>query len=117
MKIAVFADDGRRELLHCAIESLCVSGEPAQCIQYRTYDEFIGSVTASGCRVMVVAQPGAKGMEGVRAARVLLPEVPLLWFSDDKGFGPESYRAGCSYFSAEPLTPALVERAFHRIKI
>ncbi len=117
MKIAVFADNGRRELLHRTITNLRIPGRSPECILYDNYDEFIGGVSGSGCHMMVVARPGAEGMEGVRAARILLPEVPLLWFSDDKGFGPESYRAGCSYFSAEPLTPELLEHACIRFGI
>ncbi len=114
MNIAVFTDDGKRELLDRAIRGLQIPGRQPRCILFDDYDEFIGGLSSSGCQMMVVARPGAEGMESVRAARILLPEVPLLWFSDDKGFGPESFRAGCSYFTAEPLTEDLVRHAFFR---
>lgn len=64
--------------------------------------------------MIVVMADGAEGMEGVMAARTLCPEVDLLWLSDDEGFGPQSYRLGCTYFGKKTITEQLVSHAYRR---
>lgn len=64
--------------------------------------------------VIVVMTDGAEGMEGVMAAKTLCPETDLIWLSDDEGFGPQSYRLGCTYFGTKPITKHLVSHAYRR---
>jgi len=53
--------------------------------------------------LVIVATPGARGMETVVSARELAPETPLLWCSDDGDFAVASYRVRCSLFLTLPL--------------
>ncbi len=117
MKIAVYTDSCRQGLLAPIIQSLAPPGAQQECIFYCNYDEYIENLPRSRCDVTIVALDGAEGMESARAARILLPEVPLIWLSDDNGFGPESYRVGCSYFSAAPITPELIRSALQHCPI
>ncbi len=106
MKIALFTEPCRHPLLEQLLESL--EHLQTDCIHFPSYDDLISGLPQCGCELLIVARDGAGGMEGARAARILLPEIPIVWFSDDKGFGPESYRVGCSFFSAAPITRELL---------
>ena len=46
--------------------------------------------------MIIVAVDGAIGMEGVIASKNIRPDTAVIWFSDDKAFGAQSYRLGCS---------------------
>lgn len=61
--------------------------------------------------LLVVLADGAAGMEGVFLARQMVPELPVLWFSDDSQFGMQSHRLDCSYFSTKPMTDDKLHRA------
>ena len=41
-------------------------------------------------------------------------DVPVLWFSDDNGFGVQSYRLGCAYFHKKPVSPQVLSAAIAR---
>ncbi len=114
MRIAVYADRPRHTLLQEILQKLIKPDKKIHYLPFEHYDDFISELPASECHVTIVAMDGAGGMESARAAKILLPEVPLIWLSDDRGFGPESYRVGCSYFSAEPITEALLRTALER---
>lgn len=64
--------------------------------------------------LLIVAVPGARGMEAVVSARELAPETPLLWCSDDPGFAVASYRLRCSLFLPLPLNREEVASAMAR---
>lgn len=51
------------------------------------------------------------GMEGVIAARNTCGQVPVVWFSNDGGFGAQSYRLGCAYFHEKPVSPRVLSAA------
>ncbi len=116
MKVAVFADGKHQRL----IEPILKKWERAQMIGgyrfYVSYDDFLDGYSESGCRIALVAGTGALGMEAARAAKLLLPHIPLIWFAEDEGFGPESYRVGCSFFSAAPITEELLNTAFEKCR-
>ncbi len=116
MRIAIFSDRQRHDLLEQLLHGLQLPGIPA-CTNYPTYDELISGLPKNGCDLLIVAQDGASGMEGARAAKVLLPDVPLIWFSDDNGFGPESYRVGCAFFCALPITKERLCKALTTAKL
>ncbi len=117
MNIAILTDESRAALLDKIIGSFRMTEQNPSCTHFRCYDDFISGLSQSHYGMTIVALDGASGMESARAAKILLPEVPLIWLSDDKAFGPESYRVGCAYFSAAPITQELMRSAFARCNI
>ena len=75
------------------------------------YDSFIISLKESPPDGIVITMDGADGMEGVIAAKSLCESVPVLWFSNDNGFGVQSYRLGCAYFHQKPVSPQILSAA------
>ncbi len=114
MTIAIYADDIRMRILEPILNNLKQRKRLKQFIFYPTYDEFLAGLPDSGCNVTVIAREGASGMESARAAKILLPHIPLVWLSDDKGFGPESYRVGCTFFSHSPITEEIIKNALDK---
>ncbi len=76
-----------------------------QVADYPDYDRFIAGLRDSPPDCIVIAMNGADGMEGVIAAKSMCETVPVIWFSDDTGFGVQSYRLGCAYFHEKPISP------------
>ncbi len=113
MKIAIFSDLQQKLHLESLISGLGLPGVEPRYIHYPTYDDLIAELPESGCDLTIIASGGASGMESARAVKILLPHIPLIWLSDDKAFGPESFRLGCSFFSAAPITKELLKSAFH----
>lgn len=66
--------------------------------------------------LILVLADRSRGMEGVYAAKETRPEIPVFWFSDDEGFGMQSYRLECDYFAVKPVTEEKLKMAFHRCK-
>ena len=64
--------------------------------------------------LIVVLADRSEGMDGVYLAKQLRPELPLFWFSDDKGFGMQSHRLGCDYFAVKPFTVEKLCKALRR---
>ena len=81
---------------------------------YRDYDGFIAGLGESPPAAVVVMRDGAEGMEGVMAAKSLRPGVPVIWLSDDRGFGAQSYRLGCTFFHSKPVPPETLSLAMER---
>ena len=78
---------------------------------YSNRDSFLMGLSGSPPDGVVVAMNGADGMEGVIAAKTVFRDIPVLWFSDDGGFGAQSYRLGCAYFHKKPLSPEILSAA------
>lgn len=55
-------------------------------------------------QAVIVAQPGAEGMETVFGIREHSKTIPIVWISDDYAFGPLSYRVCARLFLAGPMT-------------
>lgn len=99
-----------------ALESMIENCGP---MQYRKiefskptcYDDYLEEMKRIIPQLVFVYVQGANGMEAVIAAKNLHPKAAVIWFSDDVGFLSQSYRLGCSYFSAEPVTHELVMTA------
>lgn len=81
---------------------------------YLDYDSFITGLGESPPDCIVIAMDGADGMEGVIAAKSVCKNVPVLWFSNDNGFGAQSYRLGCAYFHKKPVSPQILSAAIAR---
>ena len=82
-----------------------------QVVGYPDYDSFIAGLGGSPPSWVVITMDGANGMEGVIAARDMCENVPVIWFSDDNGFGVQSYRLGCAYFHKKPVSPEVLSAA------
>ena len=76
------------------------------------FRDFTQSLQEQAFDVVLVTANGAGGMEGVIAAKHVQPCPKVIWFSDDKYFGAQSYRLDCSYFGVKPVTSEKIERAF-----
>ncbi len=114
MKLVVFADETRHGQLDMLLQKKDIAERMKNLCFYRNYDDFIVNLPRSICNTVIIAHKGALGMQGARAARILLHRVPVIWFSDDSDFVEESYKIGCNYFSAEPLTEELLNSALNR---
>ena len=82
-----------------------------QVTDYSDYDCFITGLRKSLPDCIVIAMDGADGMEGVIAAKSICESVPVLWFSNDNGFGVQSYRLGCAYFHKKPVSAEILSAA------
>ena len=62
-------------------------------------------VSKEKCGAVLIALPGAAGMEAATHTRELLPSIPLIWCSDDRDFAIHSYRLRAASFLKMPVTP------------
>lgn len=64
--------------------------------------------------LIIVLADRANGMEVVYTAKETRSDIPVFWFSDDEGFGMQSYRLRCDYFAVKPITVEKLKKAFRR---
>lgn len=64
--------------------------------------------------LLIVLSDGAEGMECVCRCRDRKPNLPIFWFSNDRGFAVQSYRFNCAYFSTKPVTSEKLSSALRR---
>ncbi len=107
-------DETRQEQLNMLLQRNGIAERLKTVFFYKSYDDFIVNVPNSTCNAVIIAHKGALGMQGARAAKILLHRVPIVWFSDDCGFVEESYRIGCVYFSPDTITENLLTTALKR---
>ena len=62
--------------------------------------------------LVITLADGTLGMEAVYLVRKIADDLPVFWFSDDKGFGMQSHRLECEYFSVKPVTREKLQAAF-----
>jgi len=86
------------------------------CKHTDVYDTFLSYLSDDALQAVFILMDGAIGMEGVIAAKNLHPHIPVVWISNDKGFGIQSYRLGCVFFSDKPLTENKIITALARIE-
>lgn len=96
----------------CTVPELCYRNIGIE--DYSNYDLFIAKLDTSPPDCVVIAIDGADGMEGMIAARTVCRDVPVVWFSDDGGFGAQAYRLGCAYFHQKPLSPLIISEAISK---
>ena len=112
MKLVLYgAEADHSELLRQLSRLPDCSYRRIQTAAYSDYDRFTAALAQSPPDCVVVAMDGAAGMEAVIAARDLLRSVPVVWFSNDNGFGVQSYRLGCAYFHQKPVSPEVLSTA------
>lgn len=81
---------------------------------YSDYDSLVDGLRKNRFDLVFVFHDNACGMEGVIAIRNCMPNVPVIWFSNDEGFGSQAYRLHTDFFHAKPITPMILEMALNR---
>ena len=115
MRLILYGTEADKETFLGALSAL-----PQQCYRsiciadYAEYDGFVTALSQNLPDCIVIAMDGADGMEGVIAAKSVCKDVPVLWFSDDNGFGVQSYRLDCTYFHKKPVSPQVLSAAIAR---
>ncbi len=101
---ACCADEYRRSIAEAADRYMAEEGVSVS-VQYApTHRDFLATLRGDSLwDCLIVAEPGARGMETVISTRELAPETPLFWCSDDADFAVTSYRLRCTQFL--PLPP------------
>lgn len=112
MKICFYGSESDHRFF---IEQLSTSHKYAgwlrKCDLCNNYDHFVDLLRTSDYDIAFVTQDNADGMEGVIAVRNISPDLPVIWFSNDKGFGCQAYRLNTDFFHAKPLTAKSLEMA------
>lgn len=91
-------------------------GHTYEICQVDDLEEFEKNLADWEPTLLVILADGAEGMECVYRARDRRPDLPVFWFSNDRGFGVQSYRLDCAYFAIKPVTAEKVNQAFHRCR-
>lgn len=78
------------------------------------YDSLVDGLRRNSFDLVFVSHDNACGMEGVIAIRNILPNIPVIWFSNDEGFGSQAYRLHTDFFHSKPITPMILEMALNR---
>lgn len=78
------------------------------------YDSYLDLLRKQEYNLAFVMADNAAGMEGVIATQNIYPDIPIIWFSNDKNFVAQSYRLGVTYFSVKPIDDRTVELALSR---
>ena len=79
------------------------------------YDSFVDSLVCGSFDAVFITENNANGMEGVIASRNVCPNMPVIWFSNDEGFGCQAYRLNAHFFHAKPVTAPILEMALSRL--
>lgn len=112
MKLILYGTASDKAELRKAFSALPEWCYRTVCIaDYQDYDSYVLGLRECTPDCVIVMMDGADGMEGVIAARHADEHIPVLWFSDDKGFGVQSYRLGCAYFHQKPVEPKILSAA------
>lgn len=113
MNVVVFATEQDYTNLKKTTEYVINSKEQVVNWTYANdYDEFRKILSDANQNLMVVMIDGARGMEACIGARKIRPNMPLFWFSNDDGFGPQSYRLNCTYFGIKPVMEQSIKMAY-----
>lgn len=96
---------------------LCAEAQAGDIVAFDTTEGLLPALAAKFFDAVVILNDGARGMEGAIAARSLLPNIPLVWFSSDGDFAVQAYRIGVSWFGTKPLTQPKLAAALRRCGI
>ena len=101
MRLILYGTKTDRDEFMCSVTALPdLRYRKMQITGYLDYDSFITGLGESP--------------PGVIAAKSVCKNVPVLWFSNDNGFGAQSYRLGCAYFHKKPVSPQILSAAIAR---
>ena len=107
MLICVYDTANEAEILKAKITQIATAAYRR--IAYRVcqrYESF-----ATECKtadlIIVLADGAAKNADR---------DTPVIWLSDDEGFGAQSYRLGCTYFHKKPIPLEKLKEALHKCR-
>ena len=117
MDVLIYGNMTEKELLiqHLKTEA----GMAFRKIRYshaEDYDSYLKKLRERNYDIAFILADNAVGMEGVIAAQNVHPELPIVWFSNDKNFVAQSYRLGVSYFAVKPVDEKTVNLALRRCR-
>lgn len=87
------------------------------CLHLNDYDDLRYELVKEPYDLIIVTADGATGMEACIGARKICPDTSLFWFSNDRAFGPQSFRLDCTYFATKPVSKERLMSAFARCRM
>lgn len=118
MKALIFTGDTQMytSLRDAIVRDAGSRGEFPELHHTADYDTLCARMASEPWDLVLVAEPGARGMEVCIGARKMLPQIPLVWFSDDPLFAAQSYRLNCAYFATLPASGQRITNAMARVR-
>ena len=115
MDVLLYGNAREREILiqHLKSQS-CMAFRMIRYSHAEDYDTYLKELRSHQYEMVFVMADNAAGMEGVIAAQNVHPDVPIVWFSNDKNFVAQSYRLGVAYFAVKPIDEKTVSLAVKR---
>ena len=115
MNVLIYGNTTDKEILVQHMKSLaCMAFRKINYFHADDYDTFLNLLKETNYDKVFVMADDAAGMEGVIAAQELHPEMPVIWFSNDKNFVAQSYRLGVKYFAVKPINEKVINLALQR---
>ena len=115
MNILIYGSTQEKELLIQHMKSqVCMAFRLITYTHTDDYDQYLKMLRMNWYDIVFVMADNAAGMEGVIAVQNVQPDVPVVWFSNDKNFVAQSYRLGVAYFSVKPVDEKILGLALKR---
>lgn len=115
MNVLIYGNATDKELLIQHMKSqACMAFRKIDYLQTDDYDHFLDLLSSRDYEMVFVMMDNAVGMEGVIVVQNLHPNIPVIWFSNDKNFVAQSYRLGVTYFSVKPIKEQMIRLALQR---
>ncbi|MEG0177954.1 MAG: hypothetical protein RR573_00215 [Oscillospiraceae bacterium] len=105
-------DETEEAALRCGTEQCSIETQNHILLEwYHRREDLLYRIRSGEYDVVVVALPGALGMEAVLGVRDLAAKIPIIWCSDDDVFALQSYRLFVSTFLRLPVKAEQVAKA------
>ena len=115
MNILIYGTTREKELLVQHMKSqACMAFRLVTYSHADDYDTYLEVLRKHQFDMVFVMADNAAGMEGVIAVQNVQPDIPIVWFSNDKNFVAQSYRLGVNYFAVKPIDEKILSLALKR---
>lgn len=115
MDVLIYGNAREKELLIQHLKSeACMAFRMVRYSHAEDYDLYLKKLRSREFDIVFVMADNAAGMEGVIAVQNVQPDIPIVWFSNDKNFVAQSYRLGVAYFAVKPIDEKTVSLAVKR---
>ena len=115
MDVLIYGNAREKEILIQHLKSeACMAFRKVQYSHVEDYDTYLSMLRKHPYDMVFVMADNAAGMEGVIAVQNVQPDIPIVWFSNDKNFVAQSYRLGVNYFAVKPVNEKIVSLALKR---